>query len=82
MITPQIKNKIIEYLGQQYTGAIIKHLIDNQIYNSVGNPYSSNSITNFVNGYQSNYDVTNAILELLETKKKEAKKRLKKLEKL
>lgn len=82
MISPAQKEKIISVLGQHYSGEIIKHLNDNEIFNSDGKPFSNSGIRNIVNGLRPHLIVETEIANLMQYKIAAQKKLQKKFQNL
>lgn len=70
MISPEQKDKIISILGNHYSGEIILHLNEKEIFNSDGKPFSNSGIRNIVNGLRTNLVVETEIANLLQYRTK------------
>ena len=64
MINTRLQKKIIATLGKHYSGKIIDYLTKQQVFNKNGEPFSSGSIRNIVNGRE-NLEVEKHIIDLV-----------------
>lgn len=65
MIKPREKSKIIKTLGKHYSNSIIKELNFQNLLNSDGKEFSSESIRQIVGGFTENEPVEIAILKFV-----------------
>lgn len=79
MITKTEKEEIKKIIGHRYAALVQAELCDKNEFDSEGKPYSTNFITNVMNGV-GNATVEAAIYRVVETKKAEIKKRKELLE--
>ena len=77
-----LKEKVTEILGKQYSPKISTYLVEKNIINSYGVPYSYESIQQVVNGVRFNEEMIVAITELLDIENKKKKSLQKKLSKI
>jgi hypothetical protein len=79
MITKNQAKKIKDILGHRYTSVILKYLEENNIKNSKGMPYTSESIRVVMNGFSPNerleVQIYNAVFYYKLKKKEEEKRR-------
>jgi len=73
MINTTLQKKIIATLGKHYSGKVIEYLNKQQVYNQKGEPFSSGSIRNIVNGRE-NLQVEKHIIDLVAITQRDNKK--------
>lgn len=73
MINTTLQKKIIATLGKHYSGKVIEYLNKQQVYNQKGEPFSSGSIRNIVNGRE-NLQVEKHIIDLVAIAQRDNKK--------
>lgn len=77
-----VKEKVVQILGKKYSPKIYAYLLEKNILNRLGLPYSYSSIQKVVNGSLNNEEMILAITYLLEIQIKKKQKLQKKLNKI